>query len=187
PALLDAGGDVVSPDEVRAGLLGLARLVALGEDEHALGLAGAVRQHQRPADLLVGVADVDAELEVRLDGLVELGRLQRLQEAVGGDRLVQAGAVDQGLRLAVLLAGHQASTSTPIERAVPATIFMAASMSFAFRSGIFVSAIERSWSRVSLPTLLRFGSPEPDSRFSTSLMRTPAGGVFVMKVKLRSS
>ena len=36
--------------------------------------AGAVRQHQRAAQLLVGVADVQAEAEVHLDGLVELRR-----------------------------------------------------------------------------------------------------------------
>ena len=39
---------------------------------------------------------------------------------------------------------YYASTSTPIERAVPATIFIAASTSLALRSGIFVSAIWRS-------------------------------------------
>jgi len=49
------------------------------------------------------------------------------------------------------MAAHR-SVSTPIERAVPATISMACSTSRAFRSGIFVSAIERSWSRVSRPT-----------------------------------
>jgi hypothetical protein len=36
------------------------------------------------------------------------------------------------------------TTSTPIERAVPAMIFAAASMSLAFRSFIFFSAICRS-------------------------------------------
>jgi hypothetical protein len=46
--------------------------------------------------------------------------------------------------------------------AVPAITSIAASTSFAFRSGIFVSAIERSCACVSRPTLLRFGSAEPD-------------------------
>ena len=35
---------------------------------------------------------------------------------------------------------------TPIERAVPSTIFIAASMSLALRSGSLVVAISRTWS-----------------------------------------
>ena len=64
---------------------------------------------------------------------------------------------------------------------------IAASTSFAFRSGIFVSAIERSCACVSRPTLFLFGSAEPFSIPSASLMSTAAGGVFVMNVKERSS
>src|ERR1700753_3773992 len=45
----------------------------------------------------------------------------------------------------------------------------------------------RPWSRVSLPTLFRFGSAEPLSSRSASLISTAAGGVFVMKVNERSS
>jgi len=37
------------------------------------------------------------------------------------------------------------------------------------------------------PTLSRFGSDDPFSSPSASLIRTAAGGVFVMKVKERSS
>src|SRR5947199_558792 len=72
-------------------------------------------------------------------------------------------------------------------RAVPAMIFAAWSMSRAFRSGIFVSAIRFTCSRERRPTLVRFGSPEPLSSRSASLIRTAAGGVFVMNVKERSS
>jgi hypothetical protein len=54
--------------------------------------------------------------------------------------------------------GHQPTTSTPIERAVPAMIFAAASTSLAFRSASLVVAISRSWAWVILPTLLRCGS-----------------------------
>ena len=64
---------------------------------------------------------------------------------------------------------------------------IACSTSRAFRSGIFASAIDRSWVRVSRPTFSRFGSPEPFSIRSASLIRTAAGGVFVMKVNERSS
>ena len=66
-------------------------------------------------------------------------------------------------------------------------IFVAGSTSFAFRSGIFCSAIWRTWSLVIVPTLLRFGSPEPLSSPIACLMSTAAGGVFVMKVNERSS
>ena len=44
-----------------------------------------------------------------------------------------------------------------MERAVPSTIFMAASTSLALRSGSLVSAISRTWSLVSLPTLSFWG------------------------------
>ena len=66
-------------------------------------------------------------------------------------------------------------------------IFAAWSMSRAFRSGIFVSAIRFTCSRDRRPTLVRFGSPEPLSSRSASLIRTAAGGVFVMNVNERSS
>src|SRR5437588_8515659 len=60
-------------------------------------------------------------------------------------------------------------------------------MSRAFRSWSFVSAIWRTCARDSRPTLMRFGSAEPLSSRSASLIRTAAGGVFVMKVNERSS
>ena len=66
-------------------------------------------------------------------------------------------------------------------------IRIAWSTSRAFRSGIFVSAIWRTWALVSRPIFSRFGSPEPFSTRSASLIRTAAGGVFVMKEKERSS
>ena len=66
-------GEVLGADDVGAGLLGLARLVALGEDGDLDVLAEAVGQRDRAAQLLVGVADVQAGADVHLDGLVELG------------------------------------------------------------------------------------------------------------------
>ena len=76
---------------------------------------------------------------------------------------------------------------TPIERAVPAMILVAASRSLAFRSGILRSAIWRAWSTVIEPTFSLCGSPEPFSIPAASLIRTAAGGVLVMKSKERSS
>ena len=76
---------------------------------------------------------------------------------------------------------------TPIERAVPAMILVAASRSLAFRSGILRSAIWRAWSTVIEPTFSACGSPEPFSIPAASLISTAAGGVLVMNSKLRSS
>ena len=72
-AALDLLDEVVAADDVGAGGLGLAGLVALGEDGDAHVLAGAVGQRNRAANLLLGLTSVDAEAEVDLDGLVELG------------------------------------------------------------------------------------------------------------------
>src|SRR3954451_10423185 len=186
-ALLDLRREIRRADDVRAGLLGLARLLAVGEDGDARLAAGAVREHQRPAQLLFGVADVQPQIEVRLDRLVELRRLAALQQADGLDRRVEVLAIDLGAQVAVVLAVFHRSVSTPIERAVPAMISIACSTSRAFRSSIFVSAIDCSWSRRSRPTLSRFRSPEPFSSRSASLIRTSAGGVLVMKSNERSS
>src|SRR4051794_17943702 len=92
--VLDALGEVLGADEVRAGLLGLARLVALGEDGDLDLLAEPVRQRDRAAQLLVRVADVEAGADVHLDRLVELGPLGLLEEADRLDRAVLVRTVD---------------------------------------------------------------------------------------------
>ena len=86
PAALDLLRQVVAADEVGAGLLGLADLLAAGEDQHARRLAQAVRQHHRAADHLVGVLGVDAQAHGDLERLVELGVRDVLREL---DRLAQ--------------------------------------------------------------------------------------------------
>src|SRR5271169_4770538 len=75
----------------------------------------------------------------------------------------------------------------PIERAVPLMLLIAASIEAAFRSGIFWVAISRTCFSVTVPTLVLFGTPEPLARFAAFFSRTGAGGVLVMKVKLRST
>src|SRR5664280_2652809 len=72
-------------------------------------------------------------------------------------------------------------------RAVPSMIFMAASTSLALRSGILSSAISRTFSRDTVPTLARLGSPEPLGMPSASRSSTAAGGVLVMNENERSS
>src|SRR5919197_2147949 len=186
-AALDLRREVGRADDVRSSLLGLARLVALGEDGDPDVAARAVREHERAAQLLVGVADVQAEPEVDLDGLVELDAVEALQHPDRLDRRVRLLAIDLAARLAIALSMFHRSVSTPMLRAVPATIFIACSTSRALRSSSFVSAICWTCARVRRPTFSRFGSPEPFSRFSASLISTAAGGVFVMNVNDRSS
>ena len=74
----------------------------------------------------------------------------------------------------------------PIERAEPMMIFIAASMSWAFKSGIFASAISRTWLWVTLPTLSLFGAAEPFFTLAALRRKKLAGGVLVTKEKDRS-
>ena len=60
PPLLDPLGEVGGADEVRPGLGGGASGIALGEHGNRDLLAEAVRKRERAAQLLLGVADVDA-------------------------------------------------------------------------------------------------------------------------------
>ena len=80
-----------------------------------------------------------------------------------------------------------AMTSSPIDRAVPATVLTAASSDSQFRSGIFSFAISSTCFAVTVPTLFLFGSPDPFAMFAARFSRTAAGGVFVMKVYDRSA
>jgi hypothetical protein len=48
------------------------------------------------------------------------------------------------------------------------------------------SAISRTWARVTVPTFVRFGTPEPLASPAARLSRIAAGGVLVMNVKERS-
>src|SRR5207248_4791660 len=86
PTALHLLDHVVAADEVRARFRRLALLVAVGDDEHALRLAGAVREHGRAADHLVGVLRIDAEQHRQLHRLVELGERDLLEQA---ERLIQ--------------------------------------------------------------------------------------------------
>ena len=59
----DLCDEVVRADDVSTGLLGLGSLGALGEDGDADGLAGAVGQGDGTADVLVGLAGVNAQAD----------------------------------------------------------------------------------------------------------------------------
>src|SRR6185437_6720255 len=138
----------------------------------------------------------------------QLGRLQRGVEVVAVDLLegraiylavlahscIQSMCwvvVDVGPELALPRAIFNCrtaySTVIPNDRAVPAMILAAASMSLALRSAFFVSAISRTWSQVTLATFSLCGSGEPLATLAALSSRRAAGGVFSAKVKLRSS
>ena len=175
-------------DDVCARVGCLLRLLALGEERrNALLLAGAVREHQRPAELLIGMAQaLRPRGKCDLDRLVELLSRQVLEQLDRIGRRIRLLAVDaapapggRSCRAPLLLLPaprtsrrplrlpecsarptHSAPPA-PIERAVPAMTFRPASTSHAFRSCYFASAIERSCAWVRRPTFSRFGSPEP--------------------------
>src|SRR5579863_4294654 len=73
-----------------------------------------------------------------------------------------------------------------MDRAVPFTEFMAASMVKQLRSGILILAISSTCCRVILPTRFLLGSADPLARPQARLISTGTGGVLVMKVKERS-
>ena len=75
----------------------------------------------------------------------------------------------------------------PMLRAVPSIMDVAASIDAAFRSDILDSAISRAFARGSFATFVLFGSPDAFSMPAAFFSKTAAGGVFVIKVKERSS
>src|SRR5205814_9942029 len=141
------------------------------------------RQHDRAAHRLIAFFGVDAEVHRDIDCLVELGgrrflhQLERLGRGIG---LVVVDLVDEGLPALGNVSHYMPSTITPIERALPATMRMAASRSVAFRSGSFALAISSTCLRVILPTLSVCGRALPDSMPAAFLMSTVVGGVLMM-------
>ena len=70
---------------------------------------------------------------------------------------------------------------------MPSITFIAESTLEQFRSGSLVLAISSSWALLIFPTEPFADSPDPFSIPAAFVMRTEAGGVFVIKVKLLSS
>src|SRR5205807_2570908 len=94
---------------------------------------------------------------------IDLARLHLLGEVFHADeRLPALGDVWH----------YMPSTISPIERALPATVRIAASRSAAFRSGIFALAISSTCARVILPTLSVCGRGLPDSMPAAFLIST---------------
>jgi hypothetical protein len=89
-ALRSVRYSILAAHDVGAGLLSLAGLVALGEHGDLHLLAQPVGQSNGSAQLLVGVADVQARPDVNLHRLVELGLRELLEQShrLGGRVLV---------------------------------------------------------------------------------------------------
>ena len=94
-------------DVVRAGFLGLMGLVALGENQHADGLAGAVGQDHRTADLLVSVTGVDAQTDGDFHGLIELGLGGLADQFHGVNDVILNAAIDQLSAVFIFLTSEQ--------------------------------------------------------------------------------
>src|SRR4051812_16551806 len=148
-----------------------------------------MRQHHGSPDYLISVPGIYSQVYRHVHGLVELGKGRLLDEGNGLRDRIFPRPIDLRHRTPELLAsgGHQSTTSSPIERAVPAIIRMALSRSAALRSAILISAIFLTCARVTRPTLVRLGWPLPFSIPASLSKRFGAGGVFVMKVNVRSA
>ncbi len=134
--------------EICAGLEGFASLIALCEYENADGLAGAVGQNDCTANLLICVTGVNAEADMSFNGLIKLrlGGGDDDFDAIFG--IVEPLPIDHFCTFDILFAmlhiqylAYQSTTTTPMLRAVPAIMLIAASMLAALRSGILSSAI----------------------------------------------
>src|SRR6202171_3478339 len=181
---------VLRANHVGTRRLGLFGLGATRKHADAQGAAGAVRQRHHAAHHLIGMARVDAEIHRNLDGLVEF-RLGAFLDHLDGVRerikLLAINALAGLLQTFSNCHDRYPATSTPIERAEPSTIFMAASMVSQFRSFIFASAISRTCALVTAPALSRPGSFEPDVSLAAFLMKKDIGGVRSSKVNERSA
>ena len=132
PATADSLGQLVGADLIRARVTRFLRPVAAGEHDDALLLAGAIRQRHGTAHLLVRVGGINAQVGVKLHGLIELRRRQTQQHVYSVAQRVLSRAVHArpSLPIPPTMSRHAySSTSMPMLRAVPATIFIAASTS----------------------------------------------------------
>src|SRR5918994_1319596 len=146
-------------------------------------------QHHRSTHDLVGMPWIHTQVHRHVYRLVEfcIGRVFNQRHCIGNRKLGHPNDLrGRGLEL-LAVHSHQSTTSSPIERAVPAIMRMALSRSVAFRSAILISAIFFTCARVTRPTLVRFGLPLPFSTPASFSRRFGAGGVLVMKLKVRSA
>src|SRR5438105_8981453 len=129
---------------------------------------------------------------MQLDRFVELGKCRLLDQldSFGGRVLLQWIDLVGGGSMFLSVSGHVLSyslTATPMLRAAPSIMRIAASMSLAFRSFILISAISRTFARGIVPAVARPSVPLPFSMLAAFLIRSAAGGVLVTKLNERSS
>src|SRR6185369_12443110 len=133
---------------------------------------------------------INAQANRDFDRLVELRKrillyeLHRVSRA--GDGVLAARKCGGRFRVFLSVSRHQSTTVMPMDRAVPSIIRIADSTLAALRSGILSVAMSRTCFLVTRATLVLFDVAEPLSTPAAFFSRTAAGGVFVMKVKLRS-
>src|SRR5918995_1839246 len=146
-------------------------------------------QHHRSTHDLVSMPWIHTQVHCHVDRLVEfcIGRVFDQRHCIGNWILAHPIDLRGCGRELLAMRSHQSTTSSPIERAVPAIMRMALSRSVAFRSAILISAIFFTCARVTRPTLVRLGLPLPFSTPASFSRRFGAGGVLVMKVKVRSA
>ena len=157
-------------------------------------LAGAVRQHDRAAHVLIGVARIDAETDGELDASRRTS--PSASSAREADRLVERVALARGRpsparAFIAFHACHVLSLSPrrrcPSLRAVPSMVRIAASSDSADEiRQLQLGDLPHLRAR-HLADLVLFGSPEPFSTPAAFFSSTAAGGVLGMKVKERSA
>src|SRR5690606_20981749 len=92
-ACQDAFCQIVKTNDVGPGFLSLGSIVALGKYCHADGLARAVRKQGGAAHHLIGFTRVDAQIHGNVDGLLELGRCQLVEQGNRFRNGVTLGAI----------------------------------------------------------------------------------------------
>src|SRR5437588_312505 len=129
-------GELFHADQVGARVLRRLRLVSRGEHRDAQLLSGSGRQDHRAAHGLLRLVGIDAEVDRHTHRFVEFrgrGLLHQPQCVDGGIGLVAVHFPGERLPALGDVWHHMPSTITPIERALPATMRIAASRSAAFR------------------------------------------------------
>src|SRR6202043_228129 len=143
---------------------------------------------------VVGVLGVPTQVDGQLHGFVELGvvrllnQLRRFRELVRPRFHLLARILNVLARFLHRCPRNQlyAVTSKPMFRAVPITVRTADSIFVVLRSTSLSLAISSTCFFVTLPTLLRFGSAEPFTIPAARSSKIEAGGVFKIKVNVRS-
>ncbi len=102
-ALLDVGNQLVGTNNVGTGLTSLVSLSTLSKHSNTNSLAGAVRQGDGTADVLVGLTSIDAQTEVSLNSLVKVSASDFLSQLHSLCGRVELSAVDLLRSGAVLL------------------------------------------------------------------------------------